>query len=63
MISVNNAMSKVGTSLSSTIRYDVGKSFGKAKDRFQAPTIKRNSPSPNSYAIPETVGLDMDKQK
>ena len=56
-------MSKVGASLNSTIRSDVGRSFGKAKDRFQVPTIKRMSPSPVSYTIPETIGVDMVHQK
>ena len=56
-------MSKVGASLSSTIRSDVGKSFGKAKDRFAVPTLKRSSPSPQQYLIPDTVGLDSQRMK
>ena len=56
MVSENTAMSKVGHSLASTIRSDIGASFTKANDRFVAPTKKRQSPSPNAYRIPDTVG-------
>ena len=37
----NTNMEKVGKSLTSTIRTDRGNSFGCAKDRFQAPTMKK----------------------
>lgn len=53
--SSNIAMSKIGVSLASTIRCDLGKSFGKAHDRFITPTLKHRSPSPNAYQIPDTT--------
>ena len=56
-------MSKVGASLASTIRSDVGKSFGKAQDRFAMPTHTRQSPPPGSYSIPDTIGVDVERQK
>ena len=55
-------MSKVGMSLTSTIRNDRGKAFGKANDRFYQPTLKKDSPSPTAYTLPGSVGFD-DKRR
>lgn len=51
-------MAKIGKSLESTMRSDAGHSFSKAKDRFKAPTKKRQSPGPNSYFIGDSIGYD-----
>lgn len=44
-------MRKVGKTLNSTIRNDVGNCFSKANDRWIAPTEKNKSPSPDRYVI------------
>ena len=54
----NSNMEKVGKSLTSTIRTDRGISFGRAYDRFQAPTMKKLSPSPNAYQISDSIGYN-----
>lgn len=54
----NTTMSKVGKSLTSTIRTDRGNSFGRAQDRFKAPTGKKHSPSPNAYFLNDSIGYD-----
>ena len=54
----NTGMEKVGKSLTSTIRTDRGASFQKANDRFRAPTLKKQSPSPCAYAIGDSIGYD-----
>jgi len=51
-------MEKVGKSLTSTIRTELGNSFGRANDRFKAPTLKKNNPSPASYRITDSIGYD-----
>lgn len=51
-------MKKIGKSLASTIRTDRGFAFSKAQDRFRAPTIKKQSPSPNAYRISDSIGYD-----
>jgi len=53
-------MSKIGQSLSSTIRLDTGHSFSKAQDRFRAPTMKKQSPSPDKYHLGDSIGYDDD---
>ena len=53
----NAAMSKIGNSLTSTIRQDRGISFGKAQDRFKMPTQRRTSPAPTAYTLPDTIGI------
>ena len=55
-------MSKIGMSLTSTIRIDRGKAFPKAQDRFYQPALKRQSPDPTAYTLPGSVGFD-DKRR
>ena len=38
---MNTTMSKIGKSLTSTIRNDTGNAFSRANDRFRAPTQKK----------------------
>ena len=52
-------MSKVGNSLTSTLRQDIGSSFGGARNRFYEPAFRKQSPSPVSYKIPHTIGFDL----
>ena len=54
----NTTMSKIGKSLTSTIRTDCGNAFSKAQDRFCAPTQKRQSPSPQTYNLSDSIGYD-----
>jgi len=54
----NSTMSKIGKSLSSTIRTDQGFGFAKARDRFHAPTSKKQSPCPQSYHIADSIGYE-----
>ena len=54
----NTNMEKIGKSLTSTIRKDLGCSFGLANDRFKAPTMKKQSPSPQAYQISDSIGYD-----
>ena len=51
-------MSKIGKSLTSTIRYDRGKSFSRAQNRFTLipQHVKLQSPPPTSYNIPDSIG-------
>ena len=55
---MNSNMSKVGKTLASTIRTDKGFGFSKANDRFLAPTMKRQSPSPDRYFLSDSIGYD-----
>ncbi len=55
----NYAMSKVGNSLTSTLRQDIGTSFGVARNRFYEPAFRKQSPSPVSYQIPNTIGFNL----
>ena len=57
-------MSKIGMSLTSTIRHDMGRAFPKANDRFYLSVLngKRHSPSPTSYTLPGSVGFDDTKR-
>ena len=54
----NTGMSKIGASLTSTIRTDRGSHFGKANDRFRAPTQKKPTPSPQAYFLSDSIGYD-----